>query len=357
MVHSRALVVALAASVAFSLLLASTSSMANSDSDGDGVSDSVELATQRNVVASSAGDEFSISSHLLSAPFEDRFEVSYDAGTFDVFYERAGRSGSPGGSGFYQLEIRNLVEWNDLNQNKRLDAGDNVSKTPLGSSTFGNVPVNKTRTENADGGIVYSFLIRSRTDQVTLRLTVAQRFMRISSRVLTPMEVKLDITINHTFAQPSASLGIELRMDTEDRLEYGNRSWDDVNGFARNEAGINVTGGPPDAPATVFFSWSKSAFADGTEIPVTWTNYTTEPNSYEMYIAYPLSQLGEVHPRVTLVHDPVLGVDSAAYEGIVKRSPELQGDVVVYAVSLAGMALLVATTIVIANRRRKKGEE
>src|SRR5207249_10950044 len=66
-----------------------------------------------------------------------------------------------------------------------------------------------------------------------------------------------------------------------------------------------LTGGPPTNPATVFFSWSNSAFADGRVIPVTYSN-VTNPNSYELYLAYPMST---GRADVKLVHDPVLGVD------------------------------------------------
>jgi len=191
---------------------------------------------------------------------------------------------------------------------------------------------------------------------MTLNVTVAERFIRLSNhRVLTPMEVKLDLTVDRVTVSPGASLGLDVRINTTKRLEYGNRSWDDVNAFADGEAGINVTGGPEASPATVFFSWSKSAIADGLEIPVSYSNFSTgDPNSYEVYLGYPLT--GARFP-VRLVHDPVLGVDSAAYKGVVTRPPELQGDLVVYAGSLAAAVILVALTVILADRRRKKREE
>src|SRR5256712_13951411 len=108
-VRSRILLVAFAASASLALVLASSVAVAQSgDSDDDGVPDGIENATQRNVVAVSAGDEFDISSRLASAPYEDQFEVFYKAGNFSVIYERAG-----GGGRSYNLEPRNLVEWID----------------------------------------------------------------------------------------------------------------------------------------------------------------------------------------------------------------------------------------------------
>src|SRR2546427_487745 len=252
-VRSRILLVAFAASASLALVLASSVAVAQSgDSDDDGVPDGIENATQRNVVAVAAGDEFDISSRLASAPYEDRF-------------------------------------------------------------------------------------------------------MRVGNRVLTPMEVKLDLTVNRVFVATNANLGLDLGIGTGDRWAYADRSWDDLNGFAPDDAAINVTGRSANSPARVFFSWSKSAFADGRQIPVTFSSAADgNPNRSELYLAYPM---GASQPSVKLVHDPVLGVDSAAYEGIISRQPPLQGDALVYGVSLAAMAVLIAVTIVLANRRRKKREE
>src|SRR5881296_3100539 len=352
--RSRQVVLAAAAAGAAALLIGSTLAVltlrpAVVDSDGDGIPDSVEAATQRTVVAATAGDTFTIRSRLASAPYQDQFEVSYQAGTFFVTYERARGSDSS-----YQLELRNLVEWVDRNRN---NPGETIGVgTTLGTSAFANAPVTKTEVDSADGGHVTELSIRSTTANMTLNVTVAERFMRLSStRVLTPMEVKLDLTVDRATLAAGYGLGLDVRINTTKQIEFNNRSWDDVNEFAEGEAGLNVTGGPPTSPATVFFSWSKSAIADGREIPVTYTNISTvSPNSYELYLAYPISGSGS---RVKLVHDPVLGVDSAAYEGVVARTPELQGDLVLYAASLAAAVFLIALTLIVADRRRKKREE
>src|SRR5437870_12546676 len=97
--RSRQVVLAAAAAGAAALLIGSTLAVstllpAESDSDGDGIPDSVEAATQRNVDAASAGDAFSISSRLASALFSDQFQVSYEAWTFFVSYQWARGSDS-----------------------------------------------------------------------------------------------------------------------------------------------------------------------------------------------------------------------------------------------------------------------
>jgi hypothetical protein len=354
----RPLVSVIAASTTVALLLASSFAAAQAgDADGDGVPDYIEDATQRNVVALTSGDSFEISSRLESEQFADQFNVFYKAGTFRVSYERAGGSGSS-----YQLELRSLVEWVDRNGNNRIDENEIANgSSPLGSVAFAGMPVTMNRTENEDGGVINTFAVSSRGGEVSLDVTVAERFMRISpDRVLTPMEVKLNLTVDHVIVSTGASLGLDVRITTGYGRSFrlSDRSWDEDNGFARDETGINVTNvtqADTTTPSTVFFSWSKSASANGLHIPVTASNFSGgSPGTYDVYLAYPMSP---AQSAVTLVHDPVLGVDSAAYQGIVNRHPELQGDIVLYVGSLLAMVALVAVTIVVANRRRKKREE
>src|SRR2546425_3034476 len=123
------LLVAFAASASLALVVASSVAVAQSgDSDDDGVPDGIENATQRNVVAVAAGEEFDISSRLASAPYEDQFEVFYKAGNFSVIYERAGACERS-----YNLEFRNLIEWVDMNGNRSIEPSEIVNVTPLGA--------------------------------------------------------------------------------------------------------------------------------------------------------------------------------------------------------------------------------
>src|SRR5207247_9754390 len=121
-----------------------------------------------------------------------------------------------GASSEYQLERRNLVEWVDSNGNQRIDAGEVRDNFTLGNAAFGGVTVVRFNSTEPDGGRVFTFIVRSVGDEVTLNLTIAQRFMRVgSSRVLTPMEMKMGIAINHNLVTPGASVGIEMQLNTE----------------------------------------------------------------------------------------------------------------------------------------------
>jgi hypothetical protein len=78
-----------------------------------------------------------------------------------------------------------------------------------------------------------------------------------------------------------------------------------------------------------------------------------DDDEYDLYLLY-MTGGGSI---TRLVHDPTIGVRSAAFEGIVSRPPPLQADFLLYGGTLAVMVALVAGTIVISNRRRKKREK
>jgi len=316
------------------------------DSDQDGIADGLENATERTVAASSSGDEFYVSSSLASGNHQDQFELSYQAGTFGVRYGQ-----EDGASTSYELEMRNLVEWADGNGNARIDDGETLAWTSLGTSAFGDVPVQRSNRSDLDGGRVTEFRIPSRTGNVTLNVTIAQRFMRLGDTILTPMEAKLEIRMNPRLSYPGASVGLEFYLYTHDQVRIEDRSWDEVKGFAPSEAAVNVTSREGEPPASVFLSWANTAIAAGGSIPVALTNPTLEPDTYDLYFAYPF---GAPQASSAVVHRMGLGVRSAVYDLVESLRPEISGDPLLFFVSLAAVGVLVGLTIVVANRRRQR---
>lgn len=351
MVRRRAFGVAFATSAALVLLLSAGLAAADGvDADGDGVPDATERATQRIVVAEPMTDEMNIiSSRLVGESLEDQFRVSYKAGTFEIWYHE-----TAGGEGWYELELRRLVEWIDPNQNGRIDAGEVVNSTELGSSAFGDVPILHANRMNPDGGRVFTFIAPSRAGDITLTLSVAERFMRLpNQRILAPMEVKMDIAIDHTFSRAAVSLGIEMRMKTEGRFDIGNTSWATAHGFAASEGAVNVTARTPDRPVVVFFSWAKTAVVGGQTVPVNVTSAMVDDTTHELYFAYPMGAL-QFPSRVQLLHDPALGVESPL---VIENPAAPRGDALLYVFSLAGVAALVASTVLVAQRRARKRKD
>src|SRR3989304_4514569 len=126
----------------------------------------------------------------------------------------------------------------------------------------------------------------------------------------------------------------------ESAMDFEHDSWDARRGFSSDESWINITSGA--RPSTMFFSWANNATADGVEGPlvVRSTHWSELPEEgYELLLAFPEGLDADL---VRIVHDPTLGVVSAAYEGILllPPPPDLQGDALLYGVSLVAMAAL-----------------
>jgi len=349
MVLTRAAAIAIASSAALAVVLASSVAVADgTDSDGDGVPDQLEDATQRTVAASVTGDQFSVSSHLGSGAVEDEFDLSYHAGTFSLWYTQSG-----GVDSSYELQVANLQTWQDVNGNGRMDPGE-VSRTTTLGPAFTNARVVASNRTDADGGVVYTFLVRSNDGNVSLNVTLAQRFERIDGAILSPMEARLDLSVRQGLATSGENLALGFRMGTYETPHLEDHSWHEAcSCFAADEHEINITASGEGSASTVFFSWSNKAVAGGTSIPVAFTGPSAS-NPYGLTLSY---SLGTSAPASTVVQHTTLGVRSAVYEIRRTASPEVRGDLPLFAGTFAAVATLVGATIVLASRRAKHREE
>ncbi len=354
--RSRAFI-ALAASAALVLAAGLTLALPNTLSHPEAAP-----VVQRQVVwvgspSQNAPKTIRINSESVGAPSPDAFQITYLAGTFTLEYERHA-NGSV--TSDFTLTLLNLVEWNDTNANGIADDGAVVVTEPLGATGFGNLPIRHSESASPDGGDVHSFLISSDNQDVSLNLTIGERIVQVSSHQrLTPMEAKLTIDIQHRFVHPGWRLGLEIGIRTTNDVTLWNTSWDDEHEFSRDDQSLNMTNASGPEASSTFFAWANSASIDGLDRPVTVTGpeaNQSAPEYHDMYLAYAAASDvpgADVH----IVHDPTLGIVSAAYESLKDLpigNPNLQGDVPLYAASLALVAGLVAGTILLASRRRSK---
>jgi hypothetical protein len=346
MVFSRAAVIAFASSAALAVVLASSLAAAEViDSDNDGVPDNIEDATQRTVAVYVAGNEFRVWSHLRTASLEDEFDLVYHSGTFTAWYGERGGIAST-----YRLELLSLIAWNDSNGNGRIDPGELVGTTPLAATAFADSPVVNSTRIDPDGGRIFGFVIRSRDGNATLNVTMAERFTRIDNVILTPMEARVDIVQTSGSVPAGKKLGIQFRMSTSARPYVMEHSWDEDHGFARDEHAVNVTEHAGDRSATSFFSWSNTAKVGGAATPVALPNGLADSNPYDMTLIY---GPGPSPAGTQVVQRTTLGVHSTVYEFIRAAMPPIRADPLLYAGTIAAVSVLVALSIVFANRRRR----
>ena len=342
-----------AVTAASALVFASGAAIAG-DADGDDIPDEIEDATERtlDIVTFPKPTPFglSVASQSVGAEVDDKFRVRYEEGEFELEYYPIASSGRVAVS--YSLEILNLVEWRDSVPYGVVDAGEVIPVVPLGSSGFGTRPVEGWTASSADGGNVAGFRIRSNDGGVVLALVVAQRFLRVSeNKILTPMEVKVDIWANHTLSSAEARVGLELELavDMDDTMTFGGLPWDVRNKFSVDESWINVTGGPAGTPSTVFFSWANETTVNGTRGAANMTLPEGAPGPYRMYMMYPAGPT----TQQSVHHVSTLGVVSEAFKDLI-RPPVPLGDAVVFASSFAAVAAIVGASMILAKRRRRQ---
>jgi hypothetical protein len=351
----RSCAIAFASSAAIALVLASTLAAGDGvDSDQDGVPDNLEDATQRTVAASSSGDQFNVSSHLGGSAVQDQFEFWYWPGHFGVYY-----GVQDGASITYNLELRNLLEWKDANYNGRMDNAEILRTTPLGAAAFSGVGVGRSEWRDSDGGHVYNFAVSSRDRQVSMNVTIAQRFTRLDSLTLTPMEARMDLQIQPVLSYQDSGVALEFLFETSpgNSVVVENRSWDEQQQFAPSEHALNVTGSAHGRSASAFFSWANEPVVSGQSTTIGYAYQRLDSKSYNLTLAYPPAGL----QAITVAHQMAFGIRSVAFdsiEGAPPPTPALQPDLFLFAGTFAGVAGLVALTVVLSSRRRvQRGDE
>lgn len=296
-----------------------------------------------------------IESSSVGAATPDEYQISYADGNFTLVYQRV--AGGPI-TNQYTLSLRGLLEWNGTLDEGHPEDGA-VAYTDLGPSAFGKNPITHTARMAAGGVQVDSFRIASNRGDLAVNLSIANGFVALpSGQTLTPMEAKLTFEINHTMAFSGTHLALHIGLSTNQRLALDNRSWDDLNDFSSDDRAVNVTSGAGSATSSAFFAWSNSASvnneAQGVVASGPYLNETS--GDYDFYLTYPQPSAGNL--QIHIIHDPTMGVVSAAYANLVHPGPgsplPFQSDSVVYAASLAGIAALVAGTALLVRRRERK---
>ena len=315
------------------LVFASGLAAAVSDADGDGIPDDLEASTARNVLTHSAPESFVVRSRSVGAPQDDAFEVSYARGEFTVGYSP--KSFGPD-SVSYTMAFSRIVEF-------YLDANAGwvvVQQVDL-ESEYAEVRATDATTLDGEREVVFS--VETQSGLFTVTLGATERFARTTGGLISPMEVKVDLAIrNWAWVRSDTRLGLRVDFNTTDRARAEATSEDEARGWAADESQVNVTAGND----SLFFSWARTAMADGMSVPVESTPLEPRTGGYEMYLVYPHAD--------AIAHDPKIGAVSEAFWSIWSepRTPPIQADLTVYLVGLGVVAALVAATVLLVRRRR-----
>lgn len=307
-----------------------------------------------------ASPRFRLSSLSVGAPHPDEFQIYYANGSFALDYEsQAGGAVTAS----YGLTLKNLLEWNDLNSNGRIDDGTAVNVTRLGSEAFAGRSISHSQWTTANGTVVHSFAITtnnfvfSNTVAMTVTLMIAEGFVTLpDNQLLTPMEAKLTIRFVQNLALPSNRVALQLGINTGNRLALANESWDEENHFHSDERALNVTNVSGSPGSAAFFSWSNAASVNGQSASVVASLAgNLSYGGQDLLLAYPNAPPTSIGSQVVVVHDPAMGIVSSAYASTASLPsiPTLQGDALLYIVTAVAVGGLVAATAYIVRRRTR----
>jgi len=301
---------------------------------------------------------FRIDSASNNAPVQDDFQITYNHGSFSLDYEQ--KAGGPVTSQF-TVSVAGLVEWAPTGDGQFPD-GSLIAYTPMGAPAFGKLPIVHSQMTTTDGIVVHSFLIQSNSQELTMNLTISEGFVTLpSGSTLTPMEAELTFELNHLMNRTDTRLSLHLSLTTTtpgQNFNLENQSWDDEHQFSQDERSVNVTNDSGPTPSAAWFAWSNHAEVNGQpgQVDVTGPERNETSGGYDLYLSYP-RVLGVTNPdQLDIVHDPSLGVVSAAYQSILEHPATptgIQPDIPLYAGTVAAMTALVAGTVLLARRQRR----
>lgn len=363
MLRARIAPAILSAGLAMLLLLAGSAGVQAMTAAGHSVSvTDVQDQARRNVVwidyPSTSPAAFRIDSASINAPVNDDFQITYNHGSFSLDYERV--AGGPVTSQF-TVTVAGLVEWMPSGDGAFSD-GTVVAYTPMGAPAFGKLPVVHSQVTMPGGIVVHSFQIPSNSGELTMNLTISEGFVTLpSGSTLTPMEADLTFELNHLMNRTDSRLSIQLSLTTStagQQFNFANQSWDDEHQFSQDQRAVNVTNNSEAPASSAWFAWSSHADVNGQSATVdaTGPEYNDTTGGYDLYLSYPRTTSMMNPNEMSIVHDPSLGVVSAAYESIISAPPNpsgIQPDIPLYLGTVAAMVALVGGTILVARRQRR----
>lgn len=323
-----------------------------------GAAEQVNRSVEWNLFPDASPAALWLVSTSVNAPTPDEFKITYNHGSFSLAYERT--AGGPVTSQF-TVTVAGVYEWIPTGDGHFSD-GTVVAYTPMGAPAFGRVPIVHFESTAPNGILVHSFVIASNAGDLTMNLTISQGFTTLpSGSTLTPMEAELTFELTHLMNRTDTRLSLQLSLTTTtpgQSFSFANRSWDEEHQFAPDESSVNVTNDSLHPASSAWFAWSDRAQVNGQQVQVDATgpeiNDTT--GGYDLYLSYPRVLSGSNPDQVDIVHDPSLGVVSAAYQSIVNApgsTPPIQPDVVLYVGTVGAMVALVAGTVLFARRQRR----
>ena len=208
----------------------------------------------------------------------------------------------------FELNLKKIVEFTDLNNNQRYDFNDETLSTySFDSINFTNITYTYENTSSGDS--LLSMDTHTIDNVFTLDLLIADNFTTLSNQLLSPAEMKIDFTIqDYPYLDNTSQLALLLEINTNHNFSVETESFDEKQGYASNESALNIS----SMQYTGFISWVNTVIVDGDIKPVQASiledkNITNGNIGQTQYISF-------TYPHGTkIIHDPKIGVISQSF--------------------------------------------
>ena len=323
------------------------------DSDHNGVADKTETEAERQVQVEQNSNQWKVESELKNGNQKDHIQAEFQIGDGkpEVKFEYKSEANSTETEMKYRVNFNQLVEFNNDAVAGYQKGNDTVvSKYDLSKVDWN--PIAYTTEDN--NGVTTHIASATTADGVfTLILRISTGFTNINNTIVTPNAIKIDIVINGFDYQGNDTyLSLQTDIKTQSETSVSQHSDDEKNGFATNEEQVSVGSGSTNG----FFSWVKTAKADGVMVNIIPSNLTKVSSGEEdgdlesgeqqkiMYFTF-----DAVTPQ-RIDWDPKVGVDNLAFIAAINATDVSGANFLVFSL----WALFVGLAVPILHKKRKQ---
>ena len=280
----------------------------NGDTDQDGVDDAVEESNEREVGVNVSSSEVQVESSFTGRGTTDLFGITVsteDEGVEILSVYDSKLEADSNESTFelvFKINFFALLEFVDTNADGVFNASTDELVQQVDFTEY--FPMWASSQEFPSIHSIVTSVFLPPDGGFECRTWVVDEFVDLDGTIITPTEIKIDLTVmNFDFVQSDSMLALYTRLESSTQYKYENTTDDEQQGFAVNEVALETTMNN----FTGFFSWTELAFVDGTEVTVTSSLFDLDPNETDddmytqaIYLSYPQG--------ANITHDPKIGI-------------------------------------------------
>lgn len=196
----------------------------------------------------------------------------------------------------FEVLFRGLVEFVDINGNGILDEEHDEIVSDYGFNSF--QPIDYSLISISDDTNLHYLLFNTTDGIFTAHIYLVEEFVYVDDVLISPTEVKIDIEVtNYNYIEDNSQLALITKLWSEENYNKREKTSDEKEGYATDEKDV-VT---QNKHYSGFFSWKETALIDGIETEVLTNELEHESEEVQvLLICYPRGN--------HIYHDPKIGI-------------------------------------------------